>query len=68
MANDIDLARLADLTEGYASSDIAFIANDAALVAALADEAISQRHLEDAIRCNPSSLGKKSARTPIGYK
>jgi transitional endoplasmic reticulum ATPase len=68
LANDIDLARLADLTEGYASSDIAFIANDAALVAALADEAISQRHLEDAIRCNPSSLGKKSARTPIGYK
>ena len=68
LAGDIDLVRLAELTEGYASSDIAFIANDAALVAALADEDISQRHLEDSIRCNPSSLGKNSARTPIGYK
>ena len=68
LADDIDLAKLADLTEGYASSDIAFIANDAALVAALADEPITQRHLEDSIRCNPSSLGKKNVRTPIGYK
>ena len=68
LADDIDLDRLAALTNGYASSDIAFIANDAALVAALADESIAQRHLEDSIRCNPSSLGKKTARTPIGYK
>lgn len=32
------------------------------------DGTISQRHLEDSIRCNPSSLGKKAARTPIGYR
>jgi len=67
LADDIDFDRLAALTDGYASSDIAFIANDAALVAALADEPIAQRHLEDSIRCNPSSLGKKSVRQPIGY-
>ena len=68
LAEDVDVARLAELTDGYASSDIAFIANDAALIAALADEPISQRHLEDSIRCNPSSLGKKAQRSPIGYK
>ena len=68
LAKDIDTGRLAELTDGYASSDIAFIVNDAALVAALADEAISQRHLEDAIRCNPSSLSRKDVRRPIGYK
>jgi len=67
LADDIDFDRLAALTDGYASSDIAFIANDAALVAALADEAIAQRHLEDSIRCNPSSLGTKTVRQPIGY-
>ena len=68
LADDINLERLAGLTDGYAASDIAFIANDAALVAALADEKISQRHLEDSIRCNPSSLGARASRTPIGYR
>ena len=68
LADDIDVDRLAALTDGYASSDIAFIVNEAALVAALADEKVSQRHLEDAIRCNPSSLGSKNVRTPIGYR
>jgi len=68
LADDIDLPALAALSDGYASSDIAFIVNDAALVAALADEPIAQRHLEDSIRCNPSSLGPRISRTPIGYK
>ncbi len=68
LADDIDFDRLAALTDGYASSDIAFIANDAALVAALADEPITQRHLEDSIRCNPSSLARKDERIPIGYR
>ena len=68
LAAGIDFDRLAALTEGYASSDIAFIANEAALVAALADETIAQHHLEDSIRCNPSSLGRKKERTPIGYR
>lgn len=68
LSGDIDLERLASLSDGYASSDIAFIVNDAALVAALADEEIAQRHLEDSIRCNPSSLGRKNTRPPIGYR
>ena len=68
LADDIDMAELAALSDGYASSDIAFIANDAALMAALADVPISQQHLKDSIRCNPSSLGPKARRTPIGYK
>ena len=67
LADGIDFDRLATLTEGYASSDIAFIANDAALVAALADEPIAQHHLEDSIRCNPSSLARAARRSPIGY-
>ena len=65
---DIDYDELARLTDGYASSDIAFLANDAALVAALANEKIAQRHLLDSIRCNPSSLARPERRTPIGYK
>ncbi|MBR5018251.1 MAG: AAA family ATPase [Bacteroidales bacterium] len=68
LADDIDVDRLAALTDGYASSDIAFIVNEAALVAALADVPVAQRHLEDSVRCNPSSLGQKTVRTPIGYK
>ena len=68
LADDINLDRLTSLTEGYASSDIAFIANDAALIAALADEEITQRHLEESIRCNPSSLAKAKRRNPIGYR
>lgn len=68
LADDIDFDRLATLTDGYASSDIAFITNDAALVAALADEPIAQHHLEDSIRCNPSSLAPRTRRTPVGYR
>ena len=68
LADDIDVDRLAALTEGYASSDIAFIVNEASLVAALADVQVAQQHLEDSVRCNPSSLSQKTVRTPIGYK
>lgn len=68
LADDIDTAALAAITDGYASSDIAFIVNDAALVAALADEPIAQHHLEDSVRCNPSSLGPRKGRAPIGYR
>ena len=56
LADDIDIKRLAALTDNYASSDIAFIVNESAMVAALADEPVSQRILEDSIRSNPSSL------------
>ena len=65
---DIDLDRLAELTDNYAASDIAFIVNEAAMVAALSDVEISAKHLEDSIRCNPSSLGKKETRRKIGFQ
>ena len=67
LSDDIDADKLAALTDGYAASDIAFIVNEAAMVAALADELIAQRHLEDAVRCNPSSLGRQQERRKIGY-
>ena len=63
---NLDLDRLATLTDGYASSDIAFLVNEAAMVAALADELIGQKHLEDSIRNNPSSL-QEAKRTKIGF-
>lgn len=64
---DLNLDHLASLTEGYASSDIAFLVNEAAMVAALSDELISEKHLEDSIRNNPSSLGKEHRQTKIGF-
>lgn len=66
LSDDIDLQRLTDLTEGYASSDIAFIVNESAMVAALADELITQQGLEESIRCNPSSLSVTKRQT-IGF-
>lgn len=56
--SDIDTNALAALTDNYSSSDIAFIVNDAALVAAFKDTPIEQKMLEESIRNNPSSLGQ----------
>ena len=67
VGEDIDLGKLAELTDNYTASDIAFIVNEAAMVAALSDVEISSKHLEDSIRCNPSSLGKKETRRKIGF-
>ena len=64
---NLDLDQLAGLTDGYASSDIAFLVNEAAMVAALADELIGQQHLEDSIKNNPSSLPKEAKHTKIGF-
>ena len=64
---DIDLDLLARATDGYASSDIAFLVNEAAMVAALSDEPISTRHLEDSVKNNPSSLPKEQKHTRIGF-
>ena len=63
----IDIEHLAEITEGYASSDIAFIVNEAAMVAALADEPIGLRHLEESVRANPSSLAPRETRRRIGF-
>ena len=61
---DIDTNALAALTDNYSSSDIAFIVNDAALVAAYKDSPIEQKMLEESIKNNPSSLGPSKAAAP----
>lgn len=68
LSDDIDYDVLAGMTDNYASSDIAFIVNEAALAAALAKELIGQRHLEGAIKGNRSSLDNKGFERPkIGF-
>jgi transitional endoplasmic reticulum ATPase len=61
----VDTEALADMTDNYSSSDIAFIVNDAALVAAFKDSPIDQDMLEESIRKKPSSLHNKTR--PIGF-
>ena len=63
----VDTDVLAEKTDNYSSSDIAYIVNDAALVAAFKDSPISQAMLEDSISKKPSSLGKKEMRRKIGF-
>ncbi len=64
---NVDTDVLADKTDNYSSSDIAFIVNDAALVAAFKDSPIDQTMLEDSISRKPSSLGSKQTRKKIGF-
>lgn len=66
----IDTDILADKTENYSSSDIAFIVNDAALVAAFKDSPIDQSMLEESISQKPSSLAAGNNQPPrrkIGF-
>ena len=56
LAEDLNITELAELTEGYASSDIPYVVNEAALFAAIADQPISQTHLTNVIKNHPSSL------------
>lgn len=67
LAEDVNTSELAELTENYAAADIAFIVNEAAMMAALADVAISQAHLVNSIKSNTSSLAPKETRTKIGF-
>ena len=69
LGKDIDTVRLAAMTDGYAAADIAFIVNEAAVKAALADEAITQKHLEEVVSYTKPSLPRpmKAQRRPIGY-
>jgi len=65
--DDINYDELASITDNYASSDLAFIVNEAAMMAALADTDISQEHLKNSIKNNPSSLKKSDKMRKIGY-
>ena len=53
---DIDSDHLAEMTEHYVASDIAYIVNDAAITAALSDSPITQEILERCISCMKPSV------------
>jgi len=55
LADDIDYARLAELSEQFVINDIAFVVNDAALKASETDSDITQALLEETLsRKKPS--------------
>ena len=67
MSEDVDVAELAALTDNYAAADIAFIVNEAAMTAAMADELISQKHLVNSIKSNKSSLHSEQNMPKVGF-
>ena len=58
-SDDIDYARLAEMTENFVASDIAYIVNDAATRAFEDDIEITQELLEEVIRENNPSVSSK---------
>ena len=56
---DLNMEHLAELTDGYIASDIAYIVNDAAMGAAFDDKPITQQLLEEVICCIHPSLSKE---------
>lgn len=60
---DVDADRLAELTDGYIASDIAYVVNDAAMTAAFTDQPISEEILETAIANTHPSLRKETLQT-----
>jgi len=60
---EIDADRLADLSDGYIASDIAYVVNDAAMTAAFTDQPISEQILETSIANTHPSLRKETLRT-----
>lgn len=53
---EIDLDLLSELSEGFIASDIAYVVNDAAMVAAFTDQDISREILETSVRNTHPSL------------
>lgn len=60
---DLDMERLAEMTDGYIASDIAYIVNDAAMGAAFSDQPISQRLLEETIGSIRPSISREIVNT-----
>ena len=60
---EIDADRLAELSDGYIASDIAYVVNDAAMTAAFTDQPISEQILETSIANTHPSLRKETLRT-----
>jgi len=61
--SDIDAEHLAEMTDGYIASDIAYIVNDAAMGAAFSDQPISQELLEATINSIRPSISKEVVNT-----
>lgn len=57
--NDIDIEKLAELTNLYVASDIKFLVNEASRNALKKRTRIKQEHLEEAIKKNPPSISDK---------
>lgn len=55
-ANSIDADKLSELTEGFIASDIAYVVNDAAMVAAFTDQEITEELLEMSVKNTHPSL------------
>ncbi|GEM_PF-2841947 len=68
MEKDLCIDALAEMTEGYASSDIVAIVNAAAIKAARADVLISQELLSNAVKTTESSLKTVKTKRPVGFK
>ena len=65
----IDYGRLASLTEGYVSSDIRFIVDEAARAALAKGENITMALLEESIHAHPSSVKpSEPEKRRIGFK
>ena len=62
LASDVNYTRLASLTQNYVSSDIAYIVNEAATLAAEQDMEIDQHLLEETIRRNKPSVSPQQIR------
>ena len=58
----IDYDHLAQVTNRYVASDIAYIVNDAAMTSAFLDEPITDQRLLDSIRCTRPSLNESVLR------
>ena len=54
--NSIDADKLSELSDGYIASDIAFVVNDAAMIAAFTDQNITEELLETSVKNTRPSL------------
>lgn len=59
VGNDLNIDRLAELTEYYVASDISFMVNEASRSALKERTTISQLHLESAIENNQPSISRR---------
>ena len=58
--NKINFDKLSEITDGYIASDIAYVVNDAAMIAAYTDKDITQQLLEETICNTRPSLRKET--------